>query len=889
MLNTSAHERRAAGLRRARLLVGLASLALPFAALGVDLDKNIAFNISAQDLSTALIEFSRQARLQVIVSDDLSGQTTQGVSGQKTIKQALSQLLGPAGLRYRVAGETSITVVKAIATDTTGVARPSPVIRIAQAEEGAERTPERLKGEDPERVEEIVVTGSHIRGSEAASPVLMFDREYIDRSGYQTAGAIIRDLPQSFAGGLNVGVVGAGGSQNTQSQSGASTANLRGLGSESTLTLVNGHRLAYAEAASAVDVSMIPIAAIERVDVVTDGASAIYGSEAVGGVVNFILRKDFEGIRVGGAWGAASDGGGTLQRYELLTGQQWRTGQALISYEFARQNRIDSADRSYVSPTIAGTTLLPDSRRNSLFISASQSITPTVDIDVQGLYTKRDADSLQNLGPFVPGLLFRRDAQTEQYGVAATGSILLSETWRAALSADASANDIEAPAFGTVNGIPDPANSNGGTFHTHLRSLEIKADGELFSLPSGAARLAGGLGYREETFSTASLPPTTPPVSAVRQIRYAFAEALVPLVARSASRVGLNALELSLAARYEDYSDFGSSTNPKVGLIYAPSGALQLKASWGRSFRAPALLQEHNPSSVYLFSITDPSSPGGTSLSLLRFGGNPQLSAEESDAYAIEAALTPSSIPGARVQLSVYEIDYKDRIGFPFQNSFAALSDPFGALFVTRDPSAAAQAAIIGGTTFFNFSGVPYDPGAVASIVDNRYQNASSQRASGLDLLTTYQLTSAIGEFDWSLNLAYLKLRQRITTASPLQTLTGTVFNPPKLRGRFGMTYKRGRWGASAFANHAGSSSDPASLPPQAVASWTTIDARLSYDPPANPLLGSVRVALSAQNLLNRRPPFVSASQSGLPGINFDATNASPVGRFLTLEISTTW
>ena len=99
-------------------LVLIVLSALPLAALAVDLDKTVAFHIQPQDLLVALIEFSQQARLQVIVSVDLTGQKTQGVTGQRAIKQALSELLGPAGLRYQIASEISITVSKAISTET---------------------------------------------------------------------------------------------------------------------------------------------------------------------------------------------------------------------------------------------------------------------------------------------------------------------------------------------------------------------------------------------------------------------------------------------------------------------------------------------------------------------------------------------------------------------------------------------------------------------------------------------------------------------------------------------------------------------------------------------------------------------------------------------------
>ena len=105
----------------------------------------------------------------------------------------------------------------------------------------------------------------------------------------------MRHLPQNLSAGVGQQNFGVPGSGQDITQYGAGI-NLRGLGQRATLVLINGRRVAPSDTGSFVDVSMIPITAIERVEVVTDGASAIYGSDAVGGVVNFILRDDFRGI-----------------------------------------------------------------------------------------------------------------------------------------------------------------------------------------------------------------------------------------------------------------------------------------------------------------------------------------------------------------------------------------------------------------------------------------------------------------------------------------------------------------------------------------------------------------------------------------------------------------
>lgn len=94
----------------------------------------------------------------------------------------------------------------------------------------------------------------------------------------------------------------------------ASSANLRGLGADATLTLLNGHRLPYDSALQGVDISAIPLAAVDRIEILPDGASAIYGSDAVGGVVNVVLRRDFEGVTTSAQVGASTAGGNWRQQ-----------------------------------------------------------------------------------------------------------------------------------------------------------------------------------------------------------------------------------------------------------------------------------------------------------------------------------------------------------------------------------------------------------------------------------------------------------------------------------------------------------------------------------------------------------------------------------------------
>src|SRR5882672_1925027 len=148
-----------------------------------------------------------------------------------------------------------------------------------------------------QKIEKIEVTGSNIKRieGESALPVTVITRDEIQRSGVSTAADLIDKLSANSGGGYNLsqGVGDAG-------TPGLSAASLRGLGSTNTLILLNGRRLSnYAfngTGGGTVNLNQIPLAAVDRVEVLKDGASAIYGTDAIGGVINFILRRDYAGI-----------------------------------------------------------------------------------------------------------------------------------------------------------------------------------------------------------------------------------------------------------------------------------------------------------------------------------------------------------------------------------------------------------------------------------------------------------------------------------------------------------------------------------------------------------------------------------------------------------------
>ena len=196
-----------------------------------------------------------------------------------------------------------------------------------------------------DRSEEIVVTGSRIRGiAPAGSNVVPVTRENIESSGAVSTAAVLQQVPQIF----NLGV-----SQNSRGQSGGSgnitygsAVNLRGIGPFATLVLLNGHRtVGQGTAAAAVDPSIIPSLALERVEIVADGASAIYGSDAVAGVANLILRRNEKGGQAFIRYGS----GNAYDENQLgaMWGSRWTGGQTMIAFQRDFQSALSGKDRDF--------------------------------------------------------------------------------------------------------------------------------------------------------------------------------------------------------------------------------------------------------------------------------------------------------------------------------------------------------------------------------------------------------------------------------------------------------------------------------------------------------------------------------------------------------------
>ncbi|MBZ6377713.1 TonB-dependent receptor [Pacificimonas flava] len=194
----------------------------------------------------------------------------------------------------------------------------------------------------------IVVTGSRLSRSdlEAPSPTTVVGAEDIELSGNFTIENTLNEFPQLAAG--NTSSVNSGGG------SGVLTANLRGLGATRTLVLVNGRRFIPADASGTVDLSSVPDALIERVDIITGGASAVYGSDAIAGAINFVLKEDYNGFEAGYMYGINERGDGISHKLDLTTGAEFDDGRGnvVMGISYTNQDPVFQEDRSFSAPPL---------------------------------------------------------------------------------------------------------------------------------------------------------------------------------------------------------------------------------------------------------------------------------------------------------------------------------------------------------------------------------------------------------------------------------------------------------------------------------------------------------------------------------------------------------
>lgn len=951
------------------------------------------YAIGGGPLDRALIAFGHQSGEQILYPSALvTGRTTAGARGNYTSEAALSLILRDTGLTFRRTRPNVFVLV-----DPSLHAEASP----------------------PVELDEVVVTGTILRGvTDGPSPVRVVTRDDIDRAGHGTVAQALAGLPQNFGGTANEATIGNGADRTASNATYASGLNLRGLGSDATLVLINGRRLAGTGGkGDFADISTIPTSAVERVDILLDGASALYGADAVGGVVNIVLRDDYDGAETRLRVAAAGDGAEERQ-FGQTFGRRWSSGGAILSYEHYDRAALSAADRRLASdadlrwrggsdrrsiysnpgnlvifdPSAggyvvthaipagqdgtalgpqdfrageanlgnprAGLEVLPHQTRDSLYAAVNQDLGSRLRLSGDLRLGRRDYETVA--APFATVLRVTRAnpffvsptgaasheiayafdgvtpnpriaGRAESLGASLGLNLSLAGDWRlhgyfawASETGDsrttglinttslrealgASADNPATPFRTSVDGFFNPfadgpagppavidfisAGWNRSRSEMDVSSLNLQADGTLMELPGGPLKLAVGASLREETherqvstFTSGVAPVVGAARTGDRRVGAVFGELRAPLFGSDNARPGLQRLELSLAARFEDYGDIGQTTSPKVGVVWEPAAGLLLRGNYGASFRAPALRELNDPGSASPTFL-----PRGSQqvLSMILYGGNPDLEPERADTWTFGADWSPREVEGLKLGANWFRIEFDDRIGQPtFENILAALSDPALAPFVRlvdpttdADDRAAVQAILDLPTTGFRDA---FPATSYGAIVDARFVNAARVEVEGMDLAATYAFDVGRDAFEVRVDVTWLdRFDTRATPASPVVSELNRPTFPVGLRGRSSLNWSRNGWGASAGLNYVDSYRDGAG---ERIDPWLTADLQFRYAPQSGAFAGT-SVALTVQNLFDRDPPFYDAPE----GVGYDAANANVLGRVFALQLTRAW
>ncbi len=640
---------------------------------------------------------------------------------------------------------------------------------------------------------EIVVTGTILRGAApVGSNLISVGQGQIASTGATTSNELLATVPQVTNLFNNVPTARLGVAAN---QIQVVRPNLRNLAGEtsssaSTLVLFDGHRIASVGVTqNAVDPDLIPSIAIERVEVVTDGGSATYGSDAVGGVINFITRKRFDGVKVQARYGFADD------YYQVdagaMVGKDWGSGSVFAAYNYQHNDSLFGRDRDYIRdvdwlssnltprgrscvpgnvqigsnmfalPALTSTTpnvcdpsddatVVPSSTRHGALVGLHQDLADWLTVDLRGFYGERKSTSLS---PFrgsatlsgvsspgfpsfgvppsfrnfyytpVPGqsptasqtvlftlapLLGQNSARSrssfEEWGANAEFAADLTENWQLRTLFNYSRSNSEfhideinsallnsfangTTAANTINfynpgaGASDLANIGrlvdselAGQGRESLLDLRAILDGTLFTLPGGDVKLAVGYEYMHTNFQqrTADDAPigtlrTTAYTAYRRRTNSVFGEVNLPIVGAD-NRMGfVHSLTLAASVRYDSFSDFGSTTNPKIGINFKPVDWLGLRGNYSTSFNAPSPNDQlgalRNTSSFLPFNafVRPGDVPTVTGLVALQ-GSNPGLLPQTAKSYAFGIDIDPPFVAGLHAGVNYYNVKFKNAI-----------------------------------------------------------------------------------------------------------------------------------------------------------------------------------------------------------------------------------
>jgi len=873
------------------------------------------------------------------------------------------------------------------------------------------------------QLERFVVTGSNLpaAGDTPVAPVSLVTPQLIGQSGVTSdLLQVIRKVAPQFTGNANLG--SDNGNINSGQTNGGSSLALRNL---DTLVLVNGRRVAAAPVGATgggvfVDVNAIPISAIERIEILTDGASAIYGTDAVSGVVNIILKTDFKGAEVGGRYSVSRNTGNYEEKSGyLVTGgrlgaggprytaaYEWVKTDPLFNYErpfatpvygttnFAGVVQVGAYDADgnfigepggywYLDPALdapkAGATLAERgytgpfgvgevlrffdlSRYTTMLIANEKQIASVaLDGEFKGgvryfadlIYSATDTLSQLNAQPLTirlaaadPGNVLGRDVSVRNRFVdyprtytadtrairgifGLKGSAGDHWTWESAVNYSFGSQDFAngglvrtaareaAVAAGKINlfnrsqdaaVLADIFGAAAGKFESTLQSVDLKFVGaDLVRLPGGGVSFAAGLELRTEKLTAESDPDsrsatfaydsgtTIDPFEQTRDIQSVFAEARLPLVGEGNRRAGIYRAELTVAGRYERYSDTDDPLVPKVALRYQPfDDSLLLRATFSKSFAAPTHYELNAPVAI---GFTPPLAEFDTNQANLETTPVPGLSPSRSKNWSAGVVWSPKRLPDFLFSVDYFSIEQTDVISNLF--SPGVVDQVFHDVEVNGAASPYAQYIHISSSTGPTIAA----PGQISALgLDNLVlvvpgaSNIGSAKLSGFDtrLEYTWKLSDA-GRLQFSSTGSYyLDYDIQVAPGAPFTPTAGLVTGLngtiPRWRLYNLLSWSRGGFmvdlGHTFYSSTTDTTWTPAWLPDyeQRIPSYSVYDASLSYEWRRGwRALEGIKVTLGVNNLANRMPSK-SATFDSLS--NADITEFSPIGRLYHVSAS---
>ncbi|MDP3736409.1 MAG: TonB-dependent receptor [Hyphomonadaceae bacterium] len=876
--------------------------AAPFAAAAVSAlpayaqTQTFAFRIESQPLSSALLSLGRQADLSIAAPTSLvAGKVGPTVNGQLSASEALEQLLAGSGLTFVFVNGSAVKIV----------AKDAPPQQRASAADA----------ESEGRTDRVIVTGTNLRGVHpASSPVETYTAGDIARTGAVTTEQFVAKLTQNSGATSQYAVGSTIAGPNLD---GVSAIDLRGLGLGSTLTLLNGRRMALSNGGRSADVSLIPASAIKRVEVLTDGASAIYGSDAIGGVVNFILRDDFEGAESRLSVGGVTNGGLRQLDASQTFGGHWDGGHGLAAYNLHAASPLKTSDRDYAILAGPGN-LTPVDTRHNVFGTVSQDIGDRLTLNVDlGAGWRKVKNGYSNLtGSTLATQTFARyKSQTDQIFTALALDYELSDDWTTNLAASYSQVDVDGQVSVTRFNLSPPPTVT-ADYGARNSQLDImgKVDGVLFTLPGGDLKVSFGGGVLEEQYEGVNPTNSTQIAGELgRRSTYAFGEAYLPLIGPGQAMPFVRRLALNVAARYTDYQetsspslgrDFGDSVDPKIGLLWSPIESLNLRGTYGTSFRAPTLTQLDQTSGLHYLL---PDTVAGNPAILLTMAGYAAagLKPETAETFTLGFDFAPVEASDFRLSATYYNIDYTDQIGLAPTGGLNPFASPgLAPDLIYRPPSQSFIEETLRATPLlFNFSDVDVsDPqtGAAALfgrndvwIFDGRLKNIALSQQDGFDVSIQDRFDTALGDLQLGANVTHiLSYRQRGSMTSPTLNVSDVPGQPADWRGRLNAGLSNGPFSGSLSLNYTDDYTNPlAPAGQQKVDSWVTLDGYASFNLGGSASASGPIVSLSIQNLLDEDPPFLlpgSGSNIVYP-VGFDPANANPLGRFVVIGLTQRW